>query len=188
MEEVLREYVREVNVAVRNGQMHLKLFNRELLDFYEDGVLVMVDGVALPDRDKIFDFDPLKVRKLDIVARGYILGPAFFSGILNFSTFEGTAPGLRELYPSLVRLDYEGFQLQREFYAPAYETAETFADRIPDFRNTLYWLPDLKIDDKGKAEFNFYTSDLKGKFLVMVQGMDNQGKPVVGKTVFEVRD
>jgi hypothetical protein len=42
--------------------------------------------------------------------------------------------------------------------------------------------------DNGKADLSFYTSDLKGKFLVMVQGIDNQGKPVVGKTVFEVRD
>ncbi|MBK5272747.1 MAG: hypothetical protein JJE22_17240, partial [Bacteroidia bacterium] len=79
-------------------------------------------------------------------------------------------------------LDYEGLQYQREFYSPVYETQEQITSRIPDFRNVLYWSPDVKTNAQGKTEINFYTSDKKGKYVVVLQGMNAEGK--VGEQVF----
>jgi uncharacterized protein YfaS (alpha-2-macroglobulin family) len=58
---------------------------------------------------------------------------------------------------------------------------------VPDFRNVLYWAPDVQTNSEGNAEINFYTSDLKGKYVAMVQGMDANGR-VGAKTIsFEVK-
>ena len=80
-----------------------------------------------------------------------------------------------ELDPKAVVLDYEGMQLQREFYSPVYQTADQQKSRLPDFRNVLYWAPDVNTDASGKAMVSFYTSDKTGKYITVMQGLTADG-------------
>ena len=186
MEEVLREYVQEINVGVKNGKLTFKMFNPALHDFHEGDMLVLVDGVPLADPDKIFSYDPLKIKKLDIIQSQYVLGQSIYNGIASFSTYGGTLDR-SELDPRLVAIDYDGLQLKREFYSPAYETKEQLEKRIPDFRNTLLWLPDVTTDREGKTMIELYTSDQPGKYMVVLQGMSAHGDFVSAHTFFEVK-
>lgn len=186
MEEVLREYVLEIGVVLRNGKPALRIFNPEAHDFYNDYELILLDGVMLRDINKIFSYDPLKVRKLDIIQTRYTLGQSVFNGIASFSTYEGAFDGY-ELDPKLVAIDYAGLQLQREFYSPVYETKEQIESRVPDFRTTLLWKPDITPDAEGKAAFQFYSSDRPGTYMVVLQGMNENGDLVFTTSAFEVK-
>jgi hypothetical protein len=186
MEEVLREYVQEINVGVRNGKLILKMFAPSLNGFYDGDMLVLLDGVPLSEPNKIFTYDPLKVKRLDVIQNRYVLGPFIFNGIASFSTYGGVFDGF-SLDPRLVAIDYEGLQLQREFYSPVYETKEQSEKRIPDFRNTLLWSPDITTDQDGKTLIQFYTSDRTGKYMVVLQGMSANGNFVSAHTFFEVK-
>src|SRR5882724_520553 len=53
MEEVLREYIREINVGVKNGKLTFKMFSPLLHDSYDGDVLILLDGVPLSDANKI---------------------------------------------------------------------------------------------------------------------------------------
>ena len=75
-----------------------------------------------------------------------------------------------------VILDYEGMQWQREFYSPLYETEAQAASRLPDFRNLLYWAPDVITGKDGRAVLTFYTGDVKGKYIGVIEGMGADGK------------
>ena len=162
MEEVLREYVRGISVGARRGKLSIKMFNPSEHDFYSGDVLVLLDGVPLSDANKIFTYDPLKIRELDVIQSRYVLGEAVFNGVASFSTYDGIFDGF-SLDPALVAIDYDGLQLQREFYSPSYSTDEQLEKRIPDFRTTLLWAPDIHTDNEGKAMLQFYTSDRRGK-------------------------
>lgn len=186
IEEVLREYVLEIGVMLRNGKPTLRIFNPEAHDFYRNYELVLLDGVMLRDFNKIFSYDPLKVKKLDIIQTRYILGQSVFNGIASFSTYEGRFDGF-ELDPKIVAIDYAGLQLQREFYSPVYETKEQIESRVPDFRTTLYWAPDITTGTDGKAKLQFYSSDRSGKYMVVVQGVNEQGEFISATTTFEVK-
>jgi hypothetical protein len=186
MEEVLREYVREVGVGLRNQRLIFKIFNPIAHDFYEDNSLVMIDGVPLSNPHKIFDYDPLKVRKIDVIRNRYFMGNAAFNGLASFTTYDGGFTAF-ELDPKLVAIDYAGLQMQREFYSPVYATKEQQEKRIPDFRNTLFWNPVISIRTGQNASLKFYSSDLKGKYNIIVQGMSNNGQPVFGVSTFEVK-
>jgi hypothetical protein len=59
--------------------------------------------------------------------------------------------------------------------------------RIPDFRNTLFWAPDVLVERNGTANVQFYSSDLPGKYIVVVQGMDDKGDFVAESTIVEVK-
>lgn len=186
MEEVLREYVSGVNVVAKRGGLALKVFNPDIKDFYSSYPLVMVDGVPLQDVNKIFSYDPLKVRKLDVIQGRYVYGSLLFSGVISFITYDGEFDAF-ELSPKVISIDYAGLQLQREFYSPQYNTEAQRTSRLPDFRTTLFWKPDIKTDKDGKASVQFFSSDNKGRYAVVVQGMNAEGELVNAGTVFEVK-
>ena len=164
MEEVLREYVTPINVVLRGGKLYMSIYDEASQAVYNDQLLVLLDGVPLMDFQKIFSYDPLKVKKLDVVPRKYLVGGANFKSIASFETYNGKFDGF-ELTPGLVAIDYDGLQLQREFYSPRYGQESEKQKRIPDFRSTLYWNPNVPIDESGNASMQFYTSDKKRRFL-----------------------
>jgi len=183
MEEVLREYVREINVGVRGGgsSLRFKLFNETDRVLYSDDVLLMVDGIPYFNANNTFEIDPLKIRKLDVINRHYVLGNFLFYGLVNFTSYSGNHEGIK-LDPKAVSLDYEGLQLQREFYSPDYSSIQDRTNRIPDFRNTLYWSPDISTQN-----LHFFTSDTKGRYLISLQGIDEDGQPISTSSVIEVK-
>jgi hypothetical protein len=186
MEEVLREYVPEVAVRRYGGQLHLKIFDFDAHDFYPTDPLILIDGVKVDNRI-LLGYDPLKVNKLEVVTSEYIKGEFIYPGIVNFTTYHGDMQDLK-LDSKAVILDYDGLQLKRDFYSPVYKTEQQASSRLPDFRNLLYWAPDVQTDAKGQATVEFYTSDMKGKYIAVLQGMDDAGYAGSTYFTFDVTD
>lgn len=182
MEEVLKEYVAEVRVRKQQDKFIYKVKNQAYNDFFENDPLVLLDGVPVFDINKLMAYDPLKIKKLNVVTQRYFSGTEVFDGIISYDTYKGDLDGY-ELDPNALILEYPGFQLHREFYSPLYDTKEKSESRLPDFRNLLYWSPDIKPDKNGKAQISFYTSDKQGKYAVVIQGIDSNGL-AGSKTVF----
>src|SRR5262249_34770036 len=149
MEEVMREYVTMMYVQRRRGHFHLPLYNIPYNQPFDDDPLILLDGVPIFDIDKLMALDPLKIRKLQTVQRRYFLGGGTFPGIMNWISYKGDLAGYI-LDPHAVVVDYAGLELEREFYSPAYPGAEERASHLPDFRNVLYWSPELSTGAAGK--------------------------------------
>jgi hypothetical protein len=130
-------------------------------------------------------FDPLKVRKLEVITRRYYLGYSSFLGVVSFTTYRGDLGGF-ELDPKSVSLDYEGVQQRREFYSPKYETQKQIESRIQDRRNLLYWNPSITTDKNGKCQIEFYTSDMDGDFEIIVEGITKNGLAGSVRSSFKV--
>ncbi len=189
MEEVLREYVVEVSVTRQRDDFSLWVpFREHSTNPYRNVVpLLLYDGVPVFDRgNKMVKYDPKKVKTIEILTKKYYKGPSTFNSIVNFKSYKNTLPDF-QLDSRATVVDYEGAQLRREFYAPVYETQPQIADRMPDFRNLLYWSPDVNIDASGKKTLSFYTSDQKGKYTVVVQGITSSGKPGSNTLTIEVK-
>ena len=174
VEEVMREYVSEVNITHTHNQFHIKVLTANR--FLDDGdPMVLIDGVPFFNIDKLFAADPLKIRKLEDVPFVYLLGPSYEAGIFSFTTYKGDMGG-NEIDPHAVIMDYEGLEMQREFYAPVYDTEAAIASRMPDFRNVLYWAPNVTTNKNGSGGLSFYTSDEAGKYIGVIQGLTADGE------------
>ncbi len=68
----------------------------------------------------------------------------------------------------------KGYTYSREFYAPTYDQQREMPKA--DFRNTLFWKPNIITGEDGKAEFDFYTSDETGKYQVTLEGIGTNGQ------------
>jgi hypothetical protein len=184
MEEVLREYVPEVAVRRYGGEMHLWVFYFDQDRFFNSDPLILLDGVPVSNTE-ILAYDPLKVKKLEVIPEKYIVGEFTYEGVVSFTTYRGELDDFK-LNPKAVKLDYEGLQMKREFFSPVYETPEQAGSRVPDFRNVLYWAPEIKTDKSGNARVNFFTSDVKGKYIAVIQGLDENGNAGSYTFSFEV--
>lgn len=185
MEEVLREYIPGVIVSRANRKFKLTAFDIQNKRLFKDSPLLLLDGVPVQDADRIMSYDPLKVRKIEVVTRRYYYGPLVLDGIVNFITYKGNLEEF-EMDPRSVIVDFDGIQLQREFYMPAYDTEEQRKSRLADFRNLLYWNPDVITNKNGETQLQFYTSDMKGKYIGVIEGITTDGKAGRNTFSFEV--
>jgi uncharacterized protein YfaS (alpha-2-macroglobulin family) len=67
----------------------------------------------------------------------------------------------------------------RQFAAPVYDKQET-VDTRTDFRNTIYWNPNIEIDKSGTKTLEFYASDDITSFRTTVEGIASDG--TIGRT------
>jgi hypothetical protein len=185
MEEVMREYVPGVMVRKRRDGFEFLVLDRQNKGVLEGDPLMLIDGVPVFDADEIMAFDPRKVKKLEVVTRRYYLGTMGYAGVISYSTYGGDLGGFT-LNPRAIKLNYDGLQLQREFFNPTYNN-QNGNGRIPDQRQLLYWNPDVKTNDDGTAFIEFYASDLAGNFVISVQGLSVHGVPGSGSASFSVR-
>jgi hypothetical protein len=185
MEEVLREYVAQTSVRNRAGRFEVSVWDgRRGQSLLEPAPLVLLDGVPT-NINAVMSYDPLKVKRLDIVTETYFYGNMSFGGVLSFATYNGDLPGF-DLDPHTIVMDYAGLEAHREFYSPPYNTREEVDSRLPDFRRLLYWQPTVVTNRQGNNTQSFFSSDLPGKYVIVVQGISPDGKIGYGRKTFTV--
>lgn len=73
-----------------------------------------------------------------------------------------------------------GYVKEREFYSPKYDTPDS--KNTNDYRTTIYWNPDVVLNEEGMATLEFYNGDGNGKYKVVVEGQNEAG--TAGRTVY----
>lgn len=185
MEEVMREYVKGVRVRKREGQFIFKILNTANNTVFDQEPLVLLDGVPLMNVTGIMEFDPLKIKQLDVITNKYFFGSQTYEGIVSYRTYQGDLGGY-VFTPHTIVLDYEGLQAAKEFFAPKYETKQQLESRVPDARTLLHWAPDINLSKAGHS-IEFYSSDQPGRYDVVIQGISASGLPVYQRSSFTVK-
>ncbi|TCC90162.1 hypothetical protein EZ428_12815 [Pedobacter frigiditerrae] len=185
MEESLREVVKETFISKSEDGYRIKLLAKDVP--LDDDPLVLLDGLPYFNMDKVMAIDPNKIERLEIVPESYHYGSSKFDGILSFFSFKSNLANI-EINPNSVVLDYDGLQLKREFYNPSYDSESQMNNRLPDFRNVLYWSPNISINDKGEGKITFYTSDVAGTYIGIINGLSNNGNVGNAHFTFKVNE
>ncbi len=186
MEEVMREYVNEIRVKLRGNRFQFGIWNKKLQQVVQEEPLLLMDGVPVFNTNKMIAFDPLKIKQLDVLAQTNITGGLVSHGIVSYLSYHGDLANF-PLDPNALVLEYEGMQKHKDFYMPEYSSPDQQRSRLPDMRNVLYWAPDILTDKTGKKELHFYTSDLSGKYAIVIQGISQNGVPGYASLIIETK-
>ena len=89
--------------------------------------------------------------------------------------------GSRQLTYRDRRYILDGFAYPAEFYSPDY-SKQVPPEGQKDYRRTLYWNPDLKLDGKGEATITFYNNSRATHLSVEAEGQATDGTLLWGKT------
>jgi hypothetical protein len=141
-----------------------------------NGVLILLDGVRVPAHAlsslQLQDIDRVDV--LRTVQNTAIFGIAAGNGrVINVLTrrWKDWDP---TTFKSKEKLKWNGYVRSREFFNPIYKNSSP-AENLPDRRATLYWNPEIKTDESGKAFVRFYNSDIAKKLQIHVESTDGKG-------------
>jgi len=74
------------------------------------------------------------------------------------------------------RIVIDGLAEPEEFYSPDYSNV-SLTERPKDYRRTLYWNPNLMLDEEGNATISFYNNGSESELKVSAEGLGN-GHPV----------
>ena len=145
--------------------------------------LVLLDDMEVDmSRDMLASISIDDVEFIDIIAGAdaAMFGGRGDGGVVNIKLKEGVRPGKRAL-PSVDIIRNLGVRLPVEFYQPKYDVPEHLADKKPDLRTTIAWIPDVKPDENGIAHLEFYTADFPSAYDIIVEGITDSGQPCRSK-------
>ena len=185
LEEVFREFVKTVMVRKSNDTLHLHTLDNLMTNpkFFEQDPLILLDGVPVFDNKRLFVIDPLKIKKVSVLARKVFYPGQLFHGVVSLQTYTGDMAGYKLDANALVA-DYNGTEVPLKFFSPSYDQNQS--PTLPDKRNLLYWNPTIKTDANGSTNINFYTGDIPGKYCVVLQGLTASGEPCCALRTFVV--
>lgn len=186
--ELLRGRVPGVNVS--GSAMNPTVQIRGSMNF--SGVvepLFTLDGMPV-SKESIISIPVFDVDYIDVLkgANAAIFGSRASGGVIAVYTKRGS-PNYdfsQEKSPGTLVTTLSGFRAIREFYAPRYDQKKPEHVR-PDYRPTLHWAPMVQAGDDGKAQVSFFTSDARVPIRIVAEGASTDGRPGVGKAVFEVK-
>lgn len=186
MEEVFIEFIPEIRIRrSESGTRELRVRLNELSGttvIATSKALVMLDGVPVFDHEKILQYDPLLVEKIDIYPYTHFIGNRIFEGVVNFITYQRNLPGFQ--FDGNARIvDYQGVCVPMAF------TGRTVAGntQYPDYRQTLCWHPLVQLEAGRSCVIECGNPLYKGHFVAVAEGLDADGKPVSCRLRFEIR-
>ena len=183
MEDVMREYVPNVWVRKKDNSFYYRIMDVEKDIVYKKSPLVLYDGLPVFEVDEIMDVDPLKVKRLDVVSTRYFFGKQTYDGVVSYLSYKGGTDGYT-LDPSVLMVEYEGYQKERIFYSPSLEDVQN--KNLPNKRNLLYWNPEVETFRDSEKEISFYSADEGGKYLIVAEGLSIEGMPCFATKTFTV--
>ena len=186
MKEVFSEIIHEIRIA--GNSRRGRTFSIGLMDSHKRSVpsahetLVLLDGVPVFNHDKLYNYDPLLVKYIDLYPYPYLVGTKFYDGVISFVTYKGNMPTMT--FDGNVRIvGFKGASFPQAYTC----SFLTPGDSYPDYRRTIYWNPLVEVPSGGSFGASVKLPDYKGDFTVVVEGFDSDGRPVCAKSSFSVR-
>lgn len=140
------------------------------------GPLYLLDNFPV-DAATLLQINPRDVSSVDVFkdpARAAIFGAQGANGVIAVYTKTGAGLSYQSVGGTLVT-QYGGYDSPREFYSPKYDE-RTAENATTDSRATIYWIPMIKTDVSGNAKIEFFNSDTAKRQLIIVEGMDAEGR------------
>lgn len=159
------------SVTITNGsEIHIR-------NNSEPAIIVIDDIVYEDASDILKDIQVSDMSSISLLrgADAVILGPRASGGAVVITLKD---PRNLPARPAQGIITYTplGYSESVEFYHPTYETPEKKNAQRSDFRSTVYWNPELRLDAEGKATIEYYTPDSTAPEDIIIEGVDKNGK------------
>ena len=139
------------------------------------GPLYLLDNIPV-DANTLLQVNPRDVASVDVFkdpARAAIFGAQGANGVIAVYTKRGS--GFTPSVGGTLVTTYGGYSVAKEFYQPNYDEKGT-STALNDKRATIFWKPILEIGEDGKANLEYFNTDVAKKHLIFIEGIDEEGR------------
>ena len=153
-------------------------------EFNDFSSIILIDGVFIPNHEKIRNYDSRNIEKISLIRDKFRLGGIDYQGVVSVETFNGDYLETHGYENSAV-INFKKPEPIKNYYNQRYSLEYDQYARIPDYRSLLFWKPHVVVD-QNNYEFEFFTSDVTGKYEIMLNGFTSYGKPITLTKTFTV--
>ncbi len=180
--EISREIIPALRIRNNEGSYvasYPSLQNQVLSD---EEPLVFLDGVPIDNVSQIITLGSNDIRYIETVPEVRYFNGIYFNGILNVSSRNNAIRSISFSQPFRQLEPEESISYTRmKHFDPL-----LLPSHYPDLRYVLFWEPDFK-PNEGKMDFDLWTSDIQGEYLIDVQGITKKGVFLTGSAVITVK-
>ena len=176
LKETIREIIPEVSVNNHRGTETVAIKQIQILPGYLPALL-MIDGIQFTTSEDLFKVDATLVDYIRIYTDPIVYGGKTYAGALLMDGNSTQANYFKTgtLVPqSLLSASPKKY----------YNQTHLVDANLPDFRTQLFWNPGMHI--ASKKTIRLTTSEIKGEYIVQIQGLDNHGRPFYEVKSFSV--
>ena len=173
MRELFIEFINEIKVRRVDGKEQLKVkthLEERVSLFDKNNSLIMVDGIPVFDHSQVIEYDPLLVESVVVYPYKYYTGWRSFCGMANFVTYKKNLPGIK--FNDGVRVvQFKGCSYPMAF------TCQEIGDDFPDYRELLYWHPQIKLPAGESSSIKVKIPANVKEIRICAEGMTENGTP-----------
>ena len=173
MRELFIEFINEIKVRRVDGKEQLKVkthLEERVSLFDKNNSLIMVDGIPVFDHSQVIEYDPLLVESVVVYPYKYYTGWRSFCGMANFVTYKKNLPGIK--FNDGVRVvQFKGCSYPMAF------TCQEIGEDFPDYRELLYWHPQIKLPAGESSAINVKIPANVKEIRICAEGMMENGTP-----------
>ena len=181
LEEVFINLIPNVDVIKRKGEVALKIHSdNSSIEIYEP--LIMIDHISVFDQQAILALPPEKIHRIDLINEIYLKGNVVFGGLISIYSKSGDMAGI-DLPPGSYFFDFQSLYLEDKGFV----VSSSPGDRIPDMRNTVFWMDDVIIGKELASELTFRAPSVPGSYVILVRGVAPNGEVLSATAGFTVK-
>lgn len=145
--------------------------------FHGDPPKYLLDGMSVSNPSEVIDLRQIKRIELLKGTNGWVYGSTCVYAIYTYNIEKES--NMLSASSNTFKMNF--YQPNQKFHIlDHYKTNQIEGDN----RQTLYWNPEIQIKQEN-IKLHFFTSDLRGEYRIVIQGISNQG-PIYSEAKFKV--
>ncbi len=181
--EIAREILPTVKVRKHNNTYVADVIDSENRIFFNKKPALFLDGVLIDDINQIIMFGTDKINKIDVLSTERIYGDLKFPGII--AVFSKSME-IKNINPNQTSIRFMNNTYHPYSIFNENDKKNSKPSLSPDFRQLLYWNPNFEINSTQSSNFEFYTSDHIGNYIIKIEGITSDGIPISSSTKIQV--
>jgi hypothetical protein len=185
--EISRELIIPLRIRQNKDEIDLRLVNQASKTFFNKPPIVFLDGIVLRDFEQIMPLGSEELNKIEIHNLPWVYGELEFPGIIGVYT-------TKRNYSKADKDDHISFFAEKPINPSTYfsnitkHSQPNFHINEPDFRQLLYWNPSILLSaDNKNMRIEFYSSDIKGDFIIKIDAISSQGSRISESKIIKVK-
>ncbi|WP_040496629.1 hypothetical protein [Fulvivirga imtechensis] len=182
VEETLKAIVPKCRVVRHKGQKELRIVPKESSHRYERKPFILINGIPTFDGRFLLDLNVNDIQTIDLFNSAVTearYGTFGKNGVISVDLKPEAMNPLEPLWEEFTKI--EGMNRQGIVLPSSVVNNEA-----PDLRCTLYWSTNLRVNDTGRVDFEFYSSDVEGNYVIYVEIIAIDGRTYTLRKEFSV--
>ncbi len=180
LEEIFINLVPDVQFYKKHGKTRIRILSNNLsIGVYEP--LILIDHVSVFDHEAILALSPKKIKRIDLITEVYLKGNVTFGGVLAVYSSLGDMAGI-DLPEGSYFFDLQS--TEPDLPLPGFIPHP--GSRVPDTRNTVFWLDRVQVEQGKQEEISFMAPTSPGSYVVLVRGISPEGEVFSASSRFTV--